>query len=597
MFVPPPRSPRLNRHVERSNRHKQEFYYRLGSTTSLARVNKLLWRWEDVCETPLHRIGPRLDNTGWPSSRVRPERRSEAYGCRPTIRYPDPTLRTARRAHAPALTPRTPQHTTRVAHPAALTRLHARSALTSRLTAAIDYLENRCYGADTITLPISLKIPRTSLRYSLRLAGGLAAAAIVLAGATLLGTSSTGQAAFPGVNDKIVFASDRDSSNGSTDIYSVDPDGGNIQRLTTDATNDDPAVSPDGTKIAFSSTRTGDNEIYTMDANGSNQTRVTFVTGDDDDVTWSPDGSKLAFETDRDGTDEIYIMNANGSGQASLTDGDGGSHPQFSPDGTKIVFDSIRSLEAEVWVMNANGTNPVNLTQNPAGDQFPTWSPDGGKIAFAREGDIWVMNANGSGQANLTNDASYQEAPVWSPDGTKIAFHRDVAEQAEVGVMNANGSNLQNITNNPAYDDNADWGPAVATPTPTPSPTPTHSPTPSPTPSHSPTPSPTHSPKPTPTPTTALVWGDNDCSGGIDGVDGLLALIHAAGMPAAFANATDCPNLGQQIGFPGGPLWGDLNCSGSIDAEDMIAELRYVLGLDYERALDCALIGQEIGPL
>jgi hypothetical protein len=59
----------------------------------------------------------------------------------------------------------------------------------------------------------------------------------------------------------------------------------------------------------------------------------------------------------------------------------------------------------------------------------------------------------------------------------------------------------------------------------------------------------------------------------------------------------DCPDVGQQIGFPGGPLWGDVNCSGSIDAEDMIAVLRHVSGLDYERTPDCALIGQEIGPL
>jgi hypothetical protein len=227
----------------------------------------------------------------------------------------------------------------------------------------------------------------------------------------------------------------------------------------------------------------------------------------------------------------------------------------------------------------------VNLT-NSSGtfDASPSWSPDGSLIAFNLDGDLWTMHTNGSSPTDITNSADYEDAPVWSPDGTKIAF-TDNGVDAEIYVMDANGSNRVNVSNNAAYDDNSDWGPAAATPSPTPSPTPTHSPT--------------STPSPTPTPTSALtlVWGDNDCSSVIDGGDGLLVLIHIAGISAASASAAMCPNLGQQIGFPGGPLWGDVNCSGSIDAQDVIVELRHVAGLDSERTPDCAPIGQEIGPL
>lgn len=140
-------------------------------------------------------------------------------------------------------------------------------------------------------------------------------------------------------------------------------------------------------KIAFASVRdNGNHDIYLMDANGSNEIRLTTSLAYDDQPAWSPDGSTLAFMTNRDGNFEIYSM-----------PGVGGV--------------------------------PTRLTNNPAGDGFPAYSPNGTKIAFVR-GDlrnpssfeIWVMNADGSNQVRLTNDSVIDGVPSWSPDGTRIVF-------------------------------------------------------------------------------------------------------------------------------------------------------------------------------
>ena len=129
-------------------------------------------------------------------------------------------------------------------------------------------------------------------------------------------------------------------------------------------------------KIAFVSDRDGNDEIYVMDADGSNLTRLTNNPAIDDSPAWSPDGTKIAFVSYRDGNEEIYIVDADGSSQTRLTDNSASDcFPSWSPDGTKIAFSSDRDGNDEIYVVDADGSSQTRLTDNSADDDQPEWSP------------------------------------------------------------------------------------------------------------------------------------------------------------------------------------------------------------------------------
>jgi TolB protein len=163
----------------------------------------------------------------------------------------------------------------------------------------------------------------------------------------------------------------------------------------------------------------------------------------------------------------IWVMNPDGSGDTQLTfpgeSNISNTFPSWSPDGTRIAFASDRDGNDEVYVMNADGSGQTNLTNNPDSDDQPSWSPDGTRIAFnsLRDGnaEVYVMDADGSGQTNITNNPEFDGSPSWSPDGTRIGFTSIRDGNAEVYVMDADGSGQTNITNNPASDGGPSWSP------------------------------------------------------------------------------------------------------------------------------------------
>ena len=247
---------------------------------------------------------------------------------------------------------------------------------------------------------------------------------------------------------RIVFASNRD---GDWDIYVMNADGTEVSRLANRNADSfapawTPAWSPDGKRIAFSSDRDNDYryDIYVMNADGTGASRLTDGTGDSSDPDWSPDGQRIAFSSNMDGGDyEIYVMNADGTGISKLTDGTADSisniSPAWSPDGKRIAFSSNRNGNLDIYVMNSDGSNVTRLTNHPATDDWaPAWSPDGRRIAFESRRDydyqVYVMNADGSRQTRLTKHAGWHRFPAWSPDGQHIVFSstRDVDIRFEV---------------------------------------------------------------------------------------------------------------------------------------------------------------------
>ena len=198
--------------------------------------------------------------------------------------------------------------------------------------------------------------------------------------------------------------------------------------------------------IVFTSTRDGNDEIYSMATDGSAQTNLTTNPARDQDPAWSPDGSRIAFASTRAGSHlDIWVMNADGSAPVNLTplpdstgSGQAGIEPAWSPDGSRIAY----SYQGDVWVMNADGSGKANLTHDPAlpaAGWQAAWSPDGSKIAYVRGADIWVMNSDGTAKTQLTfttGGLGTEKSPDWSPDGARIVYEKS----GQIWRMNADGS-------------------------------------------------------------------------------------------------------------------------------------------------------------
>lgn len=292
----------------------------------------------------------------------------------------------------------------------------------------------------------------------------VAAILVLVAAAAVL----PAEAAFPGRDGKIVFTSTRD---GNPELYVMNADGSDQTRLTQNPAIDfDADWSPDGARIAFVREVQGDREVWVMNADGSDQTRLTNDPGSDDDPDFSPDGTQILFTSNRDGHFEIYRMNADGSDETRLTgppeiDGE----PVYSPDGQHIAFTSTRDGgDAQIHRMDADGSNQIQLTEAGGVDRWAAYSPDGTRIAFTslRDGNnaVWVMNADGSAETPLTVLPETGTQPEFSPDGLHMIFTSRREGNDEVFLMNPDGSGQTNLTNHPGEDYEPDWQPLPAAP-------------------------------------------------------------------------------------------------------------------------------------
>lgn len=155
-------------------------------------------------------------------------------------------------------------------------------------------------------------------------------------------------------------------------LWLMRPDGKNPRPLT-DRDDIDPTWSPDGSMIAFASSRAGDRQLFVMNADGTNIRQVTYLDNMGGRSTWSPDGTRLAFYRGPRGDRNIYVINVDGTGLVQLTDGGDNLGPSWSPDGNWLAFTSFRDGNNEIYLIHPDGTGLTRLTNSPISDWQPRW--------------------------------------------------------------------------------------------------------------------------------------------------------------------------------------------------------------------------------
>ena len=275
----------------------------------------------------------------------------------------------------------------------------------------------------------------------------------------------------PNPNGRVVFASTRYPAT-NQELYSVNPDGTGLARLTWSATGEQyPSWSPDGSRIAFESSAEGASSIHVMNADGSDDRRVSPETYNaiDTEPTWSPDGSQIAFSSTRPFNDSwhIWVMNADGSGLRQLTS-EFSTGPAWSPDGTRIAY---LGSGAGISVVNMVGSGTRRLTISPSGysDDRPSWSPDGSQLVFPRrvtfgnDSQLYIVDADGSNERQLTTTEGASRFPSWSPDGARIVF----THIGRLSVIRYDGAEMRPLIGEPWGDDlTPNWGTSTIVPDP-----------------------------------------------------------------------------------------------------------------------------------
>jgi Tol biopolymer transport system component len=297
--------------------------------------------------------------------------------------------------------------------------------------------------------------------------------------------------------DAVAFAR---TGAGHEGIWAMRSDGSNLRRVTAQIGDTRPAWSPDRTRIAFHrhNAEGTDVDIYVVDADGTNVRDVTNRAGLDDlEPAWSPDGQWIAFHaaghsllpmnTLPASDFELWAIHPDGTGLRNVSlrppelgeVGDSAAwdvKPAWSPDGRSIAFESYRgavnsdTLNSEIWVMpfsaTATAVDAVQLTDTPTSSEwFPSWSPDGTRIAFMREphgGDfeIWVLSLDTAGhsvaETQLTVNTKHDMVPLWSPDGRRILFLSDRSDGGVDAGFRGAGWNTHELGSDQLADDTWD---------------------------------------------------------------------------------------------------------------------------------------------
>ena len=265
---------------------------------------------------------------------------------------------------------------------------------------------------------------------------------------------------------RIVFTS---LENNNEEIFSVNEDGTDLRNLTQNPLNDFLAtLSRDGNLITYNAdTRyLADTQVFVMHADGTGKRQLTHI-GNNYSPAFSPDGTHIVFHSIRDDSREIYLINTDGSGETRLTNNTyQDRNATFSPDGARIIFQSYRDGNWQIYTMNTDGANQTRLTTDTYDDTDPVYSPDGAWIAFSstRSGgvpQIFIMSAlqsNGVPPRQITNGRLETSHPWYSPDGRQIVYQYGPFYTSKIRIVTIDGTQDRPLLRNGPDGWSPCWG-------------------------------------------------------------------------------------------------------------------------------------------
>lgn len=278
---------------------------------------------------------------------------------------------------------------------------------------------------------------------------------------------------------KIVASRQESKAPGIKEIYTLDWDGANVNKITShNSIALSPAWSTKGDKIAYTAfayhkaqkVRNADMFIY--DLGTGKRFLVSYRKGINSGAAWLPGDASLLLTLSQEGSPDIFKISADGVTLQPLTHGPNRSmnvEPAISPDGKRIAFSSDRAGRPNIFIMPVEGGTAKRLTFTGKYNASPSWSPDGKTLAFAGYDadhfDIFTINADGTGLKRLTDarkpsgKASNNESPSWSPDGRQILFSSDRTGNSQLYLVSPDGSNERRITEDSHNWDKPKWSP------------------------------------------------------------------------------------------------------------------------------------------